>query len=49
LRELLRASLFEIEEEHILTFGQDDDPIHRTALHAKAVPPRAKDGSAAID
>jgi SAM-dependent methyltransferase len=44
LREMLSASLFEIEEETVLPSGQEDNPIYRIAIRARAVPPRAKVG-----
>lgn len=44
LREMLKTSLFEIEEESVLPSGQDDNPIYRMAIRAKAVRPSPKVG-----
>lgn len=44
LREMLKTSLFEVEEEQVLPSGQEDNPIYRVAVRAKAVPPKAKVG-----
>jgi len=41
LREMLRASLFEIEEEQLLSSSEATGPIRRIAMQARAVPPRA--------
>jgi SAM-dependent methyltransferase len=44
LREMLKTSLFEIEDEQVLSSGQDDNPIYRMSIRAKAVAPRPKVG-----
>jgi len=44
LREMLRSSLFEIEEERLLPAGDEANPIGRMAVRARAVPPRGEIG-----
>jgi hypothetical protein len=44
LHEMLKTSLFEVEEEHVLASGQEDNPIYRITIRAKAVAPRARMG-----
>jgi SAM-dependent methyltransferase len=44
LREMLRDSLFHVEEEHVLPSREANKPICRMAVRARAVPPRARLG-----
>jgi len=44
LREMLAASLFEIEEERLLSSSDTTRPIRRVAARARAVPPRTEIG-----